>query len=463
MLQKTLNKRKRRCISMKNDISMEKCEILVSNQQEICGIHKRRKLLYLPDGSVWKNINNSNQLTNWILHRPVIRFWEIVENKVDLYRLKPEYTPESLSRLRVENVSYLRKELSRLGVNTDEIQEERYYWFLNILYYVGTFQSVVKKIQKFYRGPFQIKQEKRKKAVKIIWKYYLNYKFKKLLPVLIHNGGFLKLYNCINLCDPISQESFMEINPERWVICQYDNIKSCWWFDISSAIQLLGSPCSHSSENPFNRREYPPEFLFDVEEKLNNLKDKYSDIKNLTISVEELSHVENKDELPSECYSYRRFLLHVKSNLLFESFREIGYYFPRNIFLKYSLSELRVLATKLYESWHMSPDEERIRIFSPIGDVFPVEFKGTITTCSDSILMKNEILNTLLLSITFNTKYEDKIYACLKTLMILGNINYTSHSIIHDNGLCDCTVSEYNFRSGHSSLEILGNLLGEII
>ena len=462
MLKKTSNKIKRRCISMKNASSMEKCERLVSNKQEICGVHKRRKLLYLPDGSVWKNSNSSNRLSNCILHRPSIRFWEIVEKRVSLDRLNQKYIPEALSRLRVEKVSYLRKELTRLGVNTNEITEERYYWFLNILYYLGTFQSIVKKIQRFYRGPFQLKQEKRRKAVKVIWKYYLNYKFKKLLPVLIHHGSFLKLHGCINLQDPITQESFMEVNPERWVICQNDT-DTCWWFDITSAIQLLGSPGSHAGENPFNRKEYPPAFLFDVEEKLNNLQDKYADIKNLTLSEEELTGVENKDDLPSECYSYKRFLLHIKSNVLFESFREVGYYFPRNIFLKYSLGELRVLSAKLYENWHICVEEERKRIFSPNGEVFPLEFTGRITTCSNSILMKNEILNTLLRSITFNNRYEDKIYSCLKTLMILGSINQNSHSIIRDNGLCDCDDDFYHFRNNQTALEILGNIMEDIV
>jgi hypothetical protein len=253
----------------------------------------------------------------------------------------------------------------------------------------------------------------------------------------------------------------MDINPERWVICQYNDMENCWWFDVSSAIQLLGSPGSYSGENPFNRREYPPAFLFDVEEKLHCLKNKYNDIKNLTMSRDELykTSVENKDELPSECYSYNRFQLHVKSNRLFESFREIGYYFPRGIFLRYTLGELRVLAAKIYESWYVSQEAERKRIFPPDGNVFPIEFTGRIMTCSSSILLKDIILNSLLKAITFQEGYEDRIYSCLKTLIILGTINEESHLVIRDNGLCDCTGNGYHYNGAQTEIELLGNIM----
>ena len=461
MTNKKHSKRKRRCISMRNAISMEICERMVSSKHEICGIHKRRRLLYLPDGSVWKNSKRSGILSECVKKRPRILFWDVIDCGVSLDKLNRFYSPESVSRLRVEKVSYLRNELQRLGVNINEIKNNRYYWFINLLYYLGNFQATVKKIQRFYRGPFQLKLAKRKKAVKVIWKYYLNYRFKKLLPTLIYNGGFLKLYCCINLCDPITQESFMNVHPERWVICQNGNTDNCWWFDISSAIQLLGSPGSHAGENPFNRREYPSAFLFDIEEKLSQLVNKYDDIKHLTLSQEELKHVENREEVPSECYSYERFKLHIKANTLFESLKELGYYFPRNIFLKYSLSELRILAAKLYECWHLSDEDERSRIFPPNGDIYPVEFTGRIMTCSNSTLLKGTILNTLLRSITYQNDYEDKIYACLKSLIIFGTINQESHTVIQDNGLCDCNGNHHN--ENLAALEILGNLLNEFI
>lgn len=460
---KIISKRKRRCISMRNAVSMDRCERMVSYQQEICGVHKRRKLLYLPDGSVWKNSNRSNKLFGCSATRPAIRFWEIIDNGITLDKLNQFYIPETISRLRVEKVSHLRNELKRLGVNTNEISEKRYYWFMNLLYYLGNFSRSVRIIQKFYRGPFQIKRKKRKEAVKTIWKYYLNYRFKKLLPILIHNGNFLKLYNCINLCDPVSQESFMDVHPERWVICQYNDMNNCWWFDISSAIQLLGSPGSHSGDNPFNRREYPPAFLFDVEEKLHSLKHKYNDVKNLTMSRDELRDIENLEDAPSECYSFNRFNLHLKANTLFESFRETGYHFPRGIFLKYTLGELRALAAKIYESWHMSQESERKRMFPPDGNVYPVEFTGRIMTCSSSILLKDTILNSLLKAITFQVDYEDKIYGCLKTLIILGTINEESHSVIRDIGLCDCGPDGYHYGGSQTPMDILGNIMNEMI
>lgn len=251
---KNIIKKKRRCISMKNGISMERCGIYVFHTQEICGLHKKRKLLYLPNGSVWKNPLKSTKLHNCVGHRPQIKFWEILDCGVTLDKLDKFYAPDTVSRLRVEKVSYLRDTLKKLGVNSSDISESRYYWFINLLYYLGNFPYSVKKIQRFCKGPFKIKFEKRKKAVKTIWNFYLNYKLKKLLPIFIRNGGLLKIYNCINLKDPITQDTFMEVDPERWVICQYSDMKNCWWFDISSVVQLLGSPGSYSSENPFNRK-----------------------------------------------------------------------------------------------------------------------------------------------------------------------------------------------------------------
>ena len=253
----------------------------------------------------------------------------------------------------------------------------------------------------------------------------------------------------------------MDVHPERWVICQQSNTDNCWWFDISSAIQLLGSPGSHAGENPFNRLEYPPAFLFDIEGKLPHLVKKYNDVKNLTCFPQELEDIEDLKDAPSECYSYNRFQLHIKANRFFESLKEIGYYFPRNIFLKYTLGELRILAAKLYECWHISTEEERNRIFPPNGNVYPIEFTGRIMTCSNSTLLKDTILNTLLTSITYQNDYQDKIYACLKSLIILGSINEESHSVIKDNGLCDCNGNHHN--ENLVSLEILGNLLSEFI
>lgn len=456
MRKKNSNKK---CLSMKNTTTMDKCDKIVLSKKKICGIHNRRKYIYLSDGSIRKNNKKLNLLSSSNMIRPPILFWSIINNGISLEKLNQKYSPDSVSRLRVEKVSYLRNELQRLGVNTHQIESDRYYWLLYLLYYLGNFQLIVKKIQRFYRGPFKKKLEKRKIAIKTISRCYLHYKFKKLLPILVYNGKCLKRHNCINLCDPVTQETFMDIPPERWVICNNGEIDNCWWFDIASAVQLLGSPGSYSGNNPFNRKEYPSEYLFDIEEKMEVLSEKYEDIKNLSLSSEELKNVVNIENLPSESYSYERFKLHIKANRFFESLKELGYTFPRNIFLEYSLGELRILAAKLYECWNISNDEERIRIFPPNGNIYPDGFSSRIMTCSNSTYLKSIILNTLLKSITYQVNYHDKTYACLKSLVILGSINQRSHIIIQNNGLCDCNGNHNH--ENITSLEILGNLLSE--
>ena len=219
---------KRTCISLKNSKSLCQCKKILNIKHGLCGVHKKRKLLHLPNGSIWENLLGSDKLEDCVQKRSPIRFWEIIECGVPLDKLNQIYKPETLENLRLTSISYLKKELERLKVNS-VIEESRYFWFVNILYYVGNFQVVVKKIQKFYRGVFQEKLKKRKAAVKTIWKYFMNYKFKKLLPVFINNYKHLITNKCINECDPVSQETFMDVSPERWVICQYDNMEGCWW------------------------------------------------------------------------------------------------------------------------------------------------------------------------------------------------------------------------------------------
>jgi hypothetical protein len=463
-----------KCISMKNMKSMEVCNKTVSTGDiNICGTHKKRKLLYLSDGTILKNIENSDNL-NYSVYRNKLKFWEIISSGIQLSKLNSVYVPSTLSKLRDEKVSYLIEELKRLNVNIINISEDRYYWFINLLYYLGNFTVSVKKIQRFYRGPFQIKLKKRKEAVQIIWKYYLNYKLKKLLPIFIKNSKILKNYNCINICDPITQETFMEVSADRWVICEYNDnevaserknitkINNCWWFDIVSAVQLLGSPGSHSGENPFNRREYPPEFLFDIEEKLYSLKNKYLDVMNLIVSIDENK---NSGVIPVGCYCYFRFQIHIKANKLFESFKEIGYFFSRGIFLKYDLGELRSLTVKIYESWSIINIEERKRFFPPYGHIYPPEIVNKIINLggsSSSILLKTTILDALLTSITYQQNYEDRLYGCLKTLTVLGTINEESHEAIRENGLCDCNGSHIiTYRQ--TPMNILENIMAELI
>ena len=460
-----------KCISMKNMKSMEVCNKNASKSNiNICGIHKKRKLLYLSNGSILKNTENSD---NYIIYRNKLKFWEIISCGIPLSKLNSEYVPLSLLKLRDEKVSYLIEELKRLNVNIIDIPEDRYYWFLNLLYYLGNFSVNVKKIQKFYKGPFKIKLKKRKESVQIIWKYYLNYKFKKLLPIFIKNSKILKNYNCINICDPITQETFMEVSTDRWVICEYNDnnevaserknkINNCWWFDIVSAIQLLGSPGSHSGENPFNRREYPPEYLFDIEEKLNSLKHIYADVMNLTLPIDEKK---NSGEISVGCFCYFRFQIHIKANKLFESFKEIGYFFSRGIFLNYDLGELRSLAVKLYESWSITNMEERKRFFPPHGHIYPPEIVNKIINLggsSSSILLKTTILDSLLKSVTYQQNYEDRLYGCLKALIVLGTINEESHESIRENGLCDCNGSHI-INYIRTPMNILENIISEIL
>ena len=323
------------CVSLKNAVSMSRCKKILSVKEGMCGIHKKRSALHLPNGSLWENTMMSDKLEDCLQKRLPIRFWEIIESGVTLDKLDQTYKPETFAKLRIEKDKYLTGELVRMGVSNGTINtigKDRYFWFTNLLYYVGNFSHPVKKIQKFCRGPFQKKLKQRKAAVKTIWKYYMMFKFKKLLPVFIRNYKLLITNKCINECDPVTQETFMDVSPDRWVICQYDDMDTCWWFDVSSAVQLLGSPGSHAGENPFNRREYPTAFLFDVEEKLDKLKEKYQDVGNLTLSREELKDV-NPEEAPTGYYSYKRFQIHIKANKVFESFKESGHFFPRNVFL----------------------------------------------------------------------------------------------------------------------------------
>jgi hypothetical protein len=415
---------------MKNMSTMEKCPRYVSNKNDICGLHKRRKLIYLLDGSIWNNPNKSSRLEHCHENRPPLLFWKILPY-LKSERINWEYFPDPVSKLRDERKSSVRKRLILLGVDIDEIPQERQFWFLNLLYYLGHVENPVRVIQRFYRGQFKKKQEERKKAIKVISKYYSKYKMKKNLPLLVKNGKYLRENKCINHCDPVTQDMFVNIPTERWVICKYADMEECWWFDVSSAIQLLGAPGSYASTNPFNRRQYPAEFLFDIEEKLNRLKDKYQDLKNLTLPRQEDSKI-------PECFSYPRFLIHIKSNTLFESFKEGGYFFPREAFLKYGIRELRYLCGKILENWNIAEEEERIRLFPPDGEVFPLSFIERMLSCSNSIVLRTMVLNTLLQASTYQQNIDDRLFGSLKILMILGTVNRESHFIIHENNLCDC-------------------------
>ena len=100
-----------KCISMKNMKSMEVCNKTVSTGDiNICGTHKKRKLLYLSDGTILKNIENSDNL-NYSVCRNKLKFWEIISSGIQLSKLNSVYVPSTLSKLRDEKVSYLIEEL----------------------------------------------------------------------------------------------------------------------------------------------------------------------------------------------------------------------------------------------------------------------------------------------------------------------------------------------------------------
>jgi hypothetical protein len=65
---------KQKCISMKTATSMDRCERLIPLKNEICGVHKRRKFLYLPDGSIWQNENKSSKIKSVFCIEIILNF-----------------------------------------------------------------------------------------------------------------------------------------------------------------------------------------------------------------------------------------------------------------------------------------------------------------------------------------------------------------------------------------------------
>lgn len=433
---------RKRCMSIRNTYSMNRCERLINIHRDICEVHKRRRLLYLPDGSMWENINNSRILGDCKRYRNKILFWDILSNGCIFDKLDTKYKPLKIINLRIEKINYLQNELIRLNVDIkliNKMDNSRVYWFLNLLYYLGNFKHSVKKIQSFYRNIVKKKVDKKKKSIKIIWKYYLRYKLFKKLQKLVKNGKFFKKNNCINIKDPITQENFVDVNLDRWVICNSENKKSekSWWFDISSVVQLLGYPGSHSCENPFNREEYSHDFLDTISTKLDKLKNKYDDIYYLTLQKNDIKLLDIKEKLlPSPCYNYNRYRMHIKANKLFHSFEKFGYHFPRKIFIKYSLGESRLLFLKIY--YRIKKLDNRLRFYPKFYEVFKPSLILSIRTFQNTTLLKNIILNILLDFVTNQKDYDDRITTCLKTLFILGEINQESHFILHFYNLCDC-------------------------
>jgi hypothetical protein len=207
----------------------------------------------------------------------------------------------------------------------------------------------------------------------------------------------------------------------------------------------LGSPGSHAGENPYNRTEYPPEFILEVDEKLQRLKVKYSDLNRLTKTVAEIEDekkiAEEKQEpyeLPPPCYNYTRYCIRVKATRLFESFKEHGFIFPAKIFLDFGLGELRALAAKIIESWQLYPENERIRLFPPAGLIFPVEFIRRIPTCGNITELRTHLLNTSERFAVTPENINDRASGCIHVMMVLGTINRRAHDVVRAYGLCEC-------------------------
>lgn len=264
---------------------------------------------------------------------------------------------------------------------------------------------------------------------------------RRRLPKMIRHARYMFDNKCINVRDPITQEWFAEIPMERWVICPDKKTSNCWWFDVSSAVQLLGSPGSHAGENPFTRQEYPPEFILDADTKASSLSTKYPDIAHIT-GVEEKENKSSPEEHGvAPCFNYLRFQEHVKATRLFESFREHGFYFPKSIFMSFNLAELRSCAAKILESWNLYPESERNRLFPEAnGQIFPIEFIRRIPTCGSVSELRHRLLDAALHFAVYPPHKDDRASGCINMMMVLGTLNQAAHDIIQQYGLCDCAV-----------------------
>jgi hypothetical protein len=435
----------RKCTSTRNSKTMLRCEAKVSNGVDLCGKHKRSRVLILPNGSVWSNEQCSNQLSMCVQTRKPILFWEIFSGGFPEKKFHSLYSPQDVKYLRDFRKKgnfqkYLKNELHRMGFFHICVLPERYFWFVNLVYFLGNFPMVLKRIQRFYHKIVMPKIRKKRQAVKKIIKCYRNYKIKKKLPKLISHGKIWKTLSCSNIHDPITQESFVDVPPERWVICHHNPTNNCWWFDVASVVQLLGSPGSHSGENPFNREIFPPEFIMETDETFLRLKDKYQDLHLLTKLPQELETLnDGKTELPSPCYNYKRFLTKSESCKLFESFNEHGFRFPYTIFLKFSLFELRALAMRMAENWLMYSEEERKKIF-PDGVLFSPSFILNIPIYGNFTELQLIILSALIKIAVLPEKKEDRTTGCINSMILLGSINKEAHDIVKEYGLCECSL-----------------------
>lgn len=438
------NNGRSRCVSTKNSKSVVRCSAK-AKKYDLCGIHKRSNILTLPDGSMWENVNKSGKISRCVKRRKAILFWDMLSGGYPWDSLDNKFKPSVVSDLRNTKEVYLRAELRRMGVCYFDkefmkkfyVSPKRYFWFTNLYYFLGNFRVVVKRIERFYCQKVKPRILRRRKIVDKLSRAYRVRKIRKLLPKLVEHGKIWRDYGCVNLHDPITHENFVDVPPERWAICCDNSSDNCWWFDISSAVQLLGSPGSHAGENPYTRAEYPTEFVLDVDEKLQRLRLKYSDLKQLCED-----HTDSSDI--SSCYDYRRYLTRVKAIRLFESFKEHGYVFPATVFVEFGLSELRALVAKIIEGWQVYPESERLRVFPETGQVFTPEFTRDFSTCGNVTELRTQILNAATGFVVTPKSFSDRASGCIHFMMILATINKRSHDIVKKYGLCDCTHHDDN-------------------
>lgn len=451
---------------------MVRCYAMVSGEADLCGTHKRCRLVMLPDGSLWRNRDKSNKLTECVKKREAILFWGMISGGFPWSSLNSKFTPSDISYVRKVKDNYLKSELKRMGVRHFDklflkkfyIPPERYFWFTNLMYFLGNFRMVVKRIERFYYERVKPKMGKRKRAVTTITNAFRAKKMRKMLPKLVKHGRVWHSHGCVNVHDPITHEIFVNVPPERWAICHHTPTNNCWWFDVSSAVQLLGSPGSHAGENPYNRAEFEPPFILEVDEKLQRLKTKYPDLAQLAKTPTELQTERKEREMraerpdaervsqseneeiytgehehdPTPCYDYRRYLIRVKATRLFESFKEHGFVFPAKVFMDFGLGELRALAAKIIESWQLHPEEERMRMFPNTGQVFPIEFIRRIPTCGNITELRIQLLDAATKFAVSPESVGDRASGCIHVMMVLATINRRAHDIVKQYGLCEC-------------------------
>ena len=423
-----------RCKATRNAKSILQCKAKLDKGCDFCGIHSKCQQLVLPNGSVWRNETSSNVITKCSLVRPYLPFWDVLAVGIQWEKLRYPYVPTNLSFLRQEKQPYIQEELIRfIGTSYTYghlkkvyVHPERRFWFLNLIYFLGNFPKRVKILQRLCRVTFRAYKDRRISVAKKIQARFRGKRMGKLLPIMVKHAKELHLHNCVNYNDPVSQEFYTQVSMERWVICHDEAQKRSWWFDLLSAIQLLGASSSYAGENPFTRQEYPPEFILETDYKLNSLLPKYEDLR-------QLIHQESQPE----CFSFKRYQSYVKATKLFESFKEHGYHFPARIFLQLHLAELRTCALHILRSWQTYPQEERERLVTG-GILFSPQAEILLPMYPSATDLRDLLLDIGIRLAVLQERQSDRITSCLSIMIMLGAINEEAHQIIEQYGLCDC-------------------------